>query len=327
MSGQSVGVRAVVCREYGPPSTLVIEESPDPVPAPGEVVVAVEACGVNFVDALFVAGTYQIRIPPPFTPGFEVAGRVSAIGAGVSGLQVGDRVLVPAVIGGYVSHMVASAAAPAKLPDAFTTTAASTFVQSYSTMWFALTRRCPVEAGETVLVLGAGGGIGLAAVDVAKALGCRVVAAASTEAKLDAARAAGADHTINTTTDDLKARAKEIGVDIAIDPIGGDLADAALRGLRWHGRFVVIGFASGSIPKLAANLVLLNNRTLIGVDWGAWVTRHQAENRAMLLELIDAVGDGRLHPPEPALLPLDDAAAVLQRALDRQIVGKVALVP
>jgi NADPH:quinone reductase len=320
-------MRAVVCREYGPPSSLVIEESADPTPGPGQVVVRVEGCGVNYVDALFVAGTYQIRIPPPFTPGFEAAGRVSALGDGVDTLQVGDRVLVPAMIGAYASHMVVPETTPVRLPDAFTTTAASTFVQSYSTMWFTLTRRCPVTAGASVLVLGAGGGIGLATIDIAKALGCTVIAAASSEEKLAVARAAGADHTINTTTEDLKTRAKEIGVDVAIDPIGGELADAALRATRWFGRFVVIGFAGGGIPKLAANLVLLNNRTVIGVDWGAWASRNPQENRAMLLELVAAVGDGRLHPPEPTLSPLDDVGVVLQRALDRQIVGKVTLVP
>ena len=196
-------------------------------------------------------------------------------------------------------------------------------------MWFSLTRRTTVNEGETVLVLGAGGGIGLAAVDIAAALGARVIAAASSPEKLEVARSVGATDVINYATEDLKVRAKELsggGVDVVVDPVGGELAEPALRATGWNGRFLVIGFAGG-IPKLPANLVLLNNRTLVGVDWGAWTGRDQDGQRELLGEVLAAVGDGRLHPPEPHRAPLEDAGRVLQALLDRQLVGKTVLVP
>jgi NADPH2:quinone reductase len=231
--------------------------------------------------------------------------------------------------GAYASHVVVPERALLRVPDALSLDRAAGLVQSYCTMWFSLTRRTTVNEGETVLVLGAGGGIGLAAVDVANALGARVIAAASTADKLDGARAIGASEVINYATEDLKARAKELsggGVDIVVDPVGGELAELALRATGWNGRFLVIGFAGG-IPKLPANLVLLNNRTLVGVDWGAWTGRDPAGQAAMLDELMSAVADGKLHPPMPTRVPLDNAAVVLQDAIDRNLVGKTVLVP
>jgi NADPH2:quinone reductase len=321
-------VRRIVCSKYGPPTNLEIVEAPDPTPGPGQVVVAVEAAGVNFADALTVAGTYQIKIPTPFTPGMEMAGTVSALGEGVDGFAVGDRVL-GMTFGAYASHVVMPAGALLRVPDVLSLDRAAGLVQSYCTMWFSFTRRMTLTAGETVLVLGAGGGIGLAAVDVATALGARVIAAASSGEKLDGARAIGAVETINYATEDLKVRAKELsggGVDVAVDPVGGELAELALRATGWYGRFLVIGFAGG-IPKLPANLVLLNNRTLIGVDWGAWTGRDQAGQVALLDEILAAVAEGRLHPPQPQRERLEDAGAVLQSVLDRQLVGKTVLVP
>ena len=259
-------MRRIVCSSYGPPTGLEIVEEADPTPGPDQVVVAVEAAGVNFADALTVAGKYQIKIPTPFTPGMEMAGTVSVLGDGVRDFAVGDRVL-GMTFGAYASHVVVPARSLLRVPDVLSLDRAAGLVQSYCTMWFSLTRRTTVSEGEAVLVLGAGGGIGLAAVDVATALG-----AASSEAKLDGARAIGATDFINYATEDLKVRAKELsggGVDVVVDPVGGDLAELALRATGWNGRFLVIGFAGG-IPKLPANLVLLNNRTLIGVDWGAW---------------------------------------------------------
>jgi NADPH2:quinone reductase len=322
-------VRRIVCSEYGPPASLSVVEEPDPTPGPGEVVVAVEAAGVNYADALTVGGTYQIKIPTPFTPGMEMAGIVVARGDDVSDVAVGDRVLAM-IFGAYASHVVVPAASLARVPDGLDLDRAAGLLQSYCTMWFSLTRRTTVTAGESVLVLGAGGGIGLAAVDVATALGARVIAAASSTEKLDAARAAGAVDVIDYTTEDLKVRAKELsggGVDVVVDPVGGTMAEPALRASGWYGRFLVIGFAGGGIPKLPANLVLLNNRTLIGVDWGAWTGRDPMGQRAVLTEVLDAVGEGRLHPPVPHRVPLADAGAVLQAALDRQLVGKTVLVP
>jgi NADPH2:quinone reductase len=321
-------VRRIVCNSYGPPTGLEIVEAPDPTPGPGEVVVAVEAAGVNFADALTVAGKYQIKIPTPFTPGMEMAGTVSVLGDGVDDLAVGDRVL-GMTFGAYASHVVMPARALLRVPEVLSLDRAAGLVQSYCTMWFSLTRRTTVNEGETVLVLGAGGGIGLAAVDVANALGARVIAAASSVEKLDGARAIGASEVINYATEDLKVRAKELsggGVDIVVDPVGGDLAEPALRATGWNGRFLVIGFAGG-IPKLPANLVLLNNRTLIGVDWGAWTGKDPAGQQALLSEILAAVADGRLHPPEPHRERLEDAGAVLQSVLDRQLVGKTILFP
>jgi NADPH:quinone reductase len=324
-----VTVYRIVCSSYGPPSSLTLVEAPDPVAGAGQVVVAVAAAGVNYVDALTVAGTYQIKIPTPFTPGMEIAGVIDAVGDGVTGFAVGDRVLAM-TLGAYASHVVVPATALVRVPAHLDLDRAAALVQSYCTMWFSLTRRTTLDPGETVLVLGAGGGIGLAAVDVATALGARVIAAASSTEKLDAARAAGAAEVVNYTTEDLKVRARELsggGVDVVVDPVGGDLAEPALRATGWNGRFLVIGFAGGGIPKLPANLVLLNNRTLVGVDWGAWTGRDPGGQQALLGEILAAVADGRLHPPEPHRAPLHDAGAVLQAAIDRQLVGKTILFP
>lgn len=319
-------MRRIVCTEWGSPSLLRVVEEGDLTPRPGQVVVDIAAAGVNFVDALFVQGTYQIKIPPPFTPGSDWAGTVAAVGDGVDHLAVGDQVLGMG-FGAFASQMAVAAGAVVKVPSTIDLHQAAALMQSYCTMWFAFTRRMQLRAGQKVLVLGAGGGIGLAAIDVAVALGAEVIAAASSDDKLAAAQAAGATHTVNYTTEDLKARGKEIGVDVVVDPIGGELADAALRASGWMSTYIVIGFASGPIPKIPANLVLLNNRTVVGVDWGAWTGRDPAGQAALLHELMAAVGDGRLHPPAPTTFPLDDAAKVLQMALDRQLVGKAVLVP
>ncbi len=319
-------MRRIVCTEWGSPSLLELVEADDFEARPGQVVVDIAAAGVNFVDALFVQGTYQIKIPPPFTPGSDWAGTVSAVGDGVDGLAVGDQVLGMG-FGAFASQMAVAASSVVRVPSTIDLHQAAALMQSYCTMWFAFTRRMQLQRGQKVLVLGAGGGIGLAAIDVAVGLGAEVIAAASSDEKLAAAKAAGATHTINYTTEDLKARGKEIGVDVVVDPIGGELADAALRASGWMSTYIVIGFASGPIPKIPANLVLLNNRTLVGVDWGAWTGRDPAGQAALLQELMGAVADGRLHPPSPSTFPLADAPKVLQMALDRQLVGKAVLVP
>ena len=324
-------MRKVVCAAWGPPETsLTIEEAPDPRPEPGQVLVQVAAAGLNFVDALFVQGTYQIRIPPPFTPGSEAAGTVVAVGDGVEGWAPGDRAIVLPGLGAYASHLVVAPHQLVPVPAGVSLTAMAAFVQSYCTMWFALTQRTHVVAGETVLVLGAGGGLGLAAIDIARHLGARVVAAASSDDKLEAARAMGAHETIDYEREDLKARAKELsggGVDVVVDPVGGRHAEPALRAGGWGSRYVVLGFAGGGIPSLPANLALLNNRTIVGVDWGAWSGRNRADDRANLTTLVGLVADGHLHPVEPQARPLDQAPAVLRDAIERRITAKVVLVP
>jgi NADPH2:quinone reductase len=323
-------VRTVICEEFAPLDRLVIAERPDPEPGPGQVVVAVRAAGVNFVDALFVQGRYQIKPPLPFTPGGEVAGDVVAVGEGVEGVVVGARVLAMPWLGGYSSHVVLPAASVVPIPGDLTYGQAAALVQSYGTMLFSLTRRTRVQAGEWVLVLGAGGGIGLAAVDVARHLGARVIAAASTDDKLAAATRAGAEATIAYEREDLKARAREIsdgGVDVVVDPVGGRFADPALRSLRWMGRYLVIGFAGGEIPRLPANQVLLNNRTVIGVDWGAWTGRDPGGNQELLAELMALAGSGALSPVEPVGYPLDDVVQALSDLQERKVGGKVVLTP
>ncbi len=323
-------MQQVVCRKWGPPQGLVLEELADPTPGPGQALVAVAAAGVNFVDALFVAGTYQIKVPPPFTPGSELAGTVLEVGEGVTTVVVGDRVLSSLGLGAWTTHAVVSAAALTPVPDGLDLPRAAALVQSYCTAWFALTRRTTVSPGETVLVLGAAGGVGLAAIDVAQALGARVIAAASSPQKLADATAMGAEATIAYEDEDLKTRARELsggGVDIVIDPVGGPHTEPALRAVAIGGRLLVIGFAAGSIAKIPANQVLLNNRSIIGIDWGAWAMRNGPEQATLLAEVLAAVSGGRLHPSAPTKRPLSDAGAVLSDLLERRLRGKVVLTP
>ena len=294
------------------------------------------ACGVNFVDGLIVQGLYQIKPSLPFVAGGEVAGVVAEVGADVSSCAVGERVMVATMFGGFADEIVIDARRVMHTPATLTDGQAATFTQSYMTAYFALRHRARAEAGAWALVLGAGGGVGLAAVDVGTAMGLCVIAAASSQAKLDAAHRRGAVATIDTSTHDLKMATREItkslgdgadGVDLVYDPIGGDRGEQALRTLREDGQFLVIGFASGRIPSLPANQVLLRNRRVTGVDWGAWAGRNPAVNQQLLQELLDMVAAGSLSPAEPTTYPLDEAAHAMQQQLDGAVVGKVALVP
>ena len=283
---------------------------------------------MNFVDALFVQGTYQIKIPPPFTPGSDFAGTVAAVGDGVEGFARRRRRCSARRSARTRRRSRWPATSLTRVPSTIGLDQAAALLQSYCTMWFAFTRRMSLQPGQRVLVLGAGGGIGLAAVDVARGLGATRDRRGVDRRQARRRRAPRArTDTINYSTEDLKARGKELGVDVVVDPIGGDLAERRCGPAGWMSTYIVIGFASGPIPKLPANLVLLNNRTVIGVDWGAWTGRDPAGQAALLDELMTAVGDGRLHPPMPTRVPLDDAAVVLQNALDRKLVGKTVLVP
>jgi NADPH2:quinone reductase len=323
-------MRTVVCKQLGPLSDLVIEEHDPPIPGEGQVVVDVRAAGVNFVDGLLCQGRYQIKPPTPFHPGGEIAGEVSAIGAGVTGVAVGDRVIVSTGFGGFAEQVAVPALSLVAMPGGLGFGQAATVIQSYATVLFTLTRRTSVQPGEWVLVLGAGGGVGLAAIDLARALGARVIAAASTQEKLDKATAMGAEATIAYEDEDLKVRAREIsdgGVDVVIDSVGGRHSEPALRAIRPFGRFCVIGFASGPIASVPLNQVLLNNRTVVGVDWGAWTFRDPLGNRELLAELVAMIGDGRLHPTVPSEYPLEEAGAVMSGLIDRTLSGKVVLVP
>jgi NADPH2:quinone reductase len=317
------GVRRVTCTSFGPLDELTIVEEPDPTPPDGSVVIEVGAAGANYVDSLIVQGRYQIKPPLPFTPGMEVAGTDAA---------TGERLLALCWFGGYASHVVVPRDVAFPVPDGVTVGQAATLVQSYGTARYALTRRTRVEPGEWVAVLGAGGGVGLAAVDVAKSLGAQVVACASSPDKLRTARAAGAAATIayEDVGVDLKLAIREAtggGADVVVDPVGGAKAEPALRALRWGGRYLVIGFAGGAIPSLPANQVLLNSRTVVGVDWGAWTGRDPAGNAALVAEVLADVATGRLRPVEPATYPLDDVARCLADLESRRIVGKAVLLP
>jgi NADPH:quinone reductase len=320
-------VRAAVCHQLGPPDVLAIEEVADPVASAGRLVVEVEAAGVNFVDALFVAGKYQIKPSLPFTPGSEVAGRVTAVGEGVEVHSCGERVLASIGLGGFATAVSAAADQVLPIPDALDAPRAATFTQSYCTALFALRNRARLSSGERVLVLGGGGGVGLAAIDVATWLGAEVIAAASSHAKRSAALEAGAVAVLDSSVANVNFRELAGFFDVVVDPVGGDQSPSALRALREGGRHVVIGFASGTIPLLPANQVLLRNREVIGVDWGAWAITHGSEQSALLTELLVAVGRRDLHPIAPVIYRLDDVAAALSALVERQITGKVALVP
>jgi len=323
-------MRTIVCHEFGPPASLLVEDIDAPVPGPGDVALDIRAAGVNYVDALLVTGRYQMKPPLPFTPGSDVAGVVAAIGGGVEGWKVGDHAVAMVGLGGFAERVVLPASMLFRVPRDVDLGRAAGCIQSYATMLFAYTRRTTLERGQTVLVLGAGGGIGLAAIDLAVALGARVIAAASSDAKLVAARAAGAVETIAYESEDLKTRARALsggGVDVVVDPVGGRHADAALRTLAAGGRYLVLGFAGGDIPKLPLNQVLLSNRTVVGVDWGAWSFREPEANRELIREMLAMVADGRLHPPAPVAHPLAVAGRVLTDLLERRVTGKAVLRP
>ncbi len=323
-------MRAIVVEEFGPPESLTVQERPEPEAGPGQVRIRVEAAGVNYVDSIMASGGYQFSPHVPYVPGSEVAGTVDAVGEGVETVAAGDRVLASCGFGGFAEAVVVKADQALAIPDGLDPATAATVVQAYGTGLFALEMRAGLQEGETLLVLGAGGGVGLAAVDVGRALGARVFAAASSEAKRDAALAAGAEATIDYTTEDLKARARELaggtGVDVIYDPIGGDMADASIRALGDFGRYLVIGFVGG-IPKVPTNQVLLRNRSVVGVEWGGWAIFHPAENAVLIRRLLDLLAEGRLHPSAPTAYPLEEGPAVLAALVARNLTGKAVLVP
>ena len=323
-------MRAVVCTSFAPLDQLVIEERPSAPLAAGQVRVRVTAAGVNFVDALLVQGLYQIKPPLPFVPGGETVGIVTELGEGVTSHSLGDRVLITSGFGGFATEMISAASRAVIVPPSLTDGQAATFMQSYMTAYFALVHRAKMQPGQWLLVLGAGGGVGLAAVDVGRALGLKVIAAASSAAKREMAQSRGAVAVIDSSSEDVKARAKEIsgdGVDAVYDPIGGKLGEECLRSLRDDGQFIVIGFASGDIPKLPANQVLLRNRRVTGVDWGAWVGRNPAENQALVMQVLAKIAAGELSPVEPVSYPFEQAAQALADQQQRNVVGKAVLIP
>jgi len=326
-----MSVKAVLCKQYGPPETLVVEELPSPRAGPGEVVVSVRAASVNFPDVLIIQNKYQFRPPLPFAPGGEVAGVVTALGEGVERLKVGDRVIGSTGWGGFAEELAVDASRTIAIPDEMDFVTASAFLMTYGTSHHALKDRAHLREGETLLVLGAAGGVGLAAVELGKIMGARVIAAASTPEKLAVCREHGADELIDYAREDLKDRVKQLtsgnGVDVVYDPIGGAYAETALRGTAWDGRYLVVGFAAGDIPKIPLNLVLLKGCQIVGVFWGAFTVREPERHRANIAELMTWFRAGKLKPHVSATFPLERAAEALNAMAERRVMGKVVLVP
>jgi NADPH:quinone reductase len=323
-------MKAVVCKAFGPPESLVVEEVPSPRASAGQAVVEVKAVGVNFPDTLIIEGKYQFRPEPPFTPGGEVAGVVAEVGEGVKNVKVGDHVVALMPWGGYAERIVADASRLIPIPDGVTFVQAAAVPTTYGTTYYALADRAAMKPGETLLVLGAAGGVGLAAIEIGKALGARAIACASTDDKLAVCRAHGADETINYATEDLRERIKSLtagrGADVVYDPVGGKYSEAALRATAFNGRLLVIGFAAGEIPKIPLNLTLLKGASIVGVFWGQFTMREPARAAAQFRQLYEWVRDGKLKPHVHATPPLAEAAAAMRTLLDRKVQGKIVLV-
>jgi NADPH2:quinone reductase len=323
-------MKAVLCKAYGPPESLVIEEVESPVPGPGEVVISVKASGVNFPDVLIIQNKYQVKPPLPFSPGSEVAGVIKAVGDQVTHVKPGDEVFAFTVYGGFAEEVKTDAKRLLPIPAGMNFATAAAFGLTYATSDHALRDRGELKAGETLLVLGAAGGVGLAAVEIGKALGARVIACASSDDKLAVCREHGADETINYATDDLRERIKAItggkGADVIYDPVGGAYTEPALRSIAWRGRLLVVGFAAGEIPKIPLNLTLLKGCAIVGVFWGEFTRREPARFAQEMRQLGQWYGEGRIRPHISATYPLDRAAEALNDMAQRRVVGKVVLV-
>lgn len=325
-------MKAMICRAFAPVAeALTLEELPDPEPGSRQVVIDVKACGVNFPDVLIVQGKYQFVPPLPFSPGGEVAGVVRAVGEKVEGISPGDRVAAVVPWGGFSDTLVTETSNVAPIPDGMDFETAASLTLTYGTAMHALIDRAAVQPGESVLILGAAGGVGTASIQVARALGAKVIAAASTESKLELCRSLGADETINYADEDLKKRAKALtggqGADVVVDSVGADFAEPALRATAWNGRYLVIGFAAGDIPKLPLNLVLLKGCAVVGVFWGSFVAREPARHRAHMEQLAAWSAEGRIAPAITARYPLAEATQALLDMADRKVRGKVVLLP
>ena len=323
-------MRAARCETYGPPESVVVEDVADLEPPAGGVLVEVHAASVNYPDVLIVADDYQVSIPTPFTPGSEFAGVVVATAAGVGPVRVGDRVCGSTFIGAFAEQMAVPAAALTPVPASVTFAEAASFGVVYSTAYHALRSVAEVRPGEWVAVLGAAGGVGLAAVDVATHLGARVLAAASSDEKLAVCRERGAEAVVNYERDDLKVAMKELtggGADVVIDPVGGPYAEPALRATRWGGRFVVVGFASGEIPRIPLNLVLLKGVIIKGFEFRTFAEHAPEASRRDRAELLALFADGKIRPYVSSVYPLDRVADALREVADRRAVGKVVVEP
>jgi NADPH2:quinone reductase len=321
-------MRALTCKAWGPVADLVIEEWDDPVPDEEDVVIDVKAAGINFPDILIIAGKYQDKIPPPFIPGNEASGIVNAVGSKVSRFKVGDKAIVAPRGGAFAEKCKVHQNAAMPLPSELNFEQGAGYAVTWGTSYHALKQCAELQPDETLLVLGAAGGVGITAIQIGKAMGARVIAAASSDEKLDFARASGADDVINYSVTSLRESVKELtdsGVDVVYDPVGGELSQQALRALAWHGRHLIVGFASGDIPQLPANIALLKEASIVGVWWGTWAAKNPGLQIQNMSELAALVSDGILKPEITETFPLDEFEKAFQLISERRALGKVIL--
>lgn len=324
-------MKAVVCRSWGLPDTLVVEDLTNVVPSVGQVAIDVHAAGVNFPDVLIIQNKYQFTPELPFTPGSELAGVVRAVGDGESNYKVGDKVIAFVSQGAFAQQICVPAHSVMPMPSGLDFETAAAITLTYGTSHHAVVDRAQLTAGETMLVLGAAGGVGLAAIEIGKALGARVIAAASSDEKLAVCRDHGADATINYSSQDLRKAIKDVtsgkGPDVIYDPVGGIYAEPAFRSIAWRGRYLVVGFANGDIPRLPLNLPLLKGASLVGVFWGEFAKREPKANAAAMRELMGWLAEGKIRPHISARYPLAETAQALNDMAARKVTGKVVILP
>lgn len=324
-------MKALLCKQWGLPETLTLEDCPDPTPGDNDAVVRVQAAGVNFPDTLIVQGKYQFKPEFPFSPGGECAGVIESVGAKVKHVKPGDKVICFTGWGAFAQLVVADARAVLPMPEGMDFVTASSFVMTYATSYHALKDRAKLKAGETLLVLGASGGVGLAAIEIGKVLGAKVIAAASSPEKLAVCKEHGADELIDYSKEDLKERLKALtggkGVDVTYDPVGGPYTEVALRSTAWRGRLLVIGFANGEIPKIPINLALLKGCDIVGVFWGDYAKREPMNNLSDLRVLLGWLKEGKLKPHIGGTYPLSRAAEAIRLLMDRRVSGKIVVTP
>lgn len=322
-------MKALTCTAFGPLRQLQLAELPEPQVGPGQVLIEVAAVGVNFLDTLIVQGRYQLKPTPPFAPGAEVSGIVTGLGAGVTSLRTGQRVVALLPYGGFSERVVARCDLVYPIADTMTFPEAAAFLVAGGTAYHALHRRADVRKDETLLVLGAAGGVGLAAVDIGRLLGARVIAAASTPDKLALCMSRGAEDVIDYRVEDLGSRLKQIsgglGIDVVYDPVGGSLAQAAIRNLSFFGRYLVVGFASNEIPAIAANVLLLKSASALGIAWGAFAERFPAQCAAEVRTLMTWCSEGKLRPCVSAIYPFERSKEALEVLANRQALGKIVV--
>ncbi|MDX1498229.1 MAG: NADPH:quinone oxidoreductase family protein [Salinisphaeraceae bacterium] len=322
-------MKALLCKAFGPPDTLVVEDIESPALGPTAVRVAVHACGVNFPDTLIIEGKYQFRAEPPFSPGGEVAGEIMEVGEKVKHLQKGDRIMLVTPYGGYAEEIVVPGMGSWHIPKEMDYVTAASLPMAYGTSLYALKQRGQLKSGETLLVLGAAGGVGLAAVQLGKCLGAKVIAAASTDEKLELCKRNGADEVINYSNENLKERVKALtggqGADVIYDPVGGDLFQQCLSAVNWNGRILVIGFASGTIPEAAINRTLLKSSSIVGVFWGASLMREPQANMENFEQIKAWFEEGRIQPHVSQTYSLEEAAQAMKDMVDRKATGKLVV--